>query len=574
MKRYFFLTSVLALAACGGGSGGGSGIVAPTGYNEAARVSNTAIASNSSITNMKSEVVVASNSSTPVVTRSATTHSGGVTYTSYRLDDVKLRFADISVPEDAYLKIGMDDNGRIDKMTVVMGEDGDGNPIGGDLNRVSDNNARFAGPIFEYVKDKYAKVGNSEFEIANTDAALKSELVTKWNWPTSGEGVGWTTVDGKLKYDTGGGVYATYRDYEADVDKEFSVSAETAAATTAGLQDAVKYAYGFADGKWENANSKYKYIEYGDDAEYRVAATDSVTKETLDDIVKNNNSLSKLGHWNLVDETMDIVSLGKDIGNGQSLQYSDFGHFNPVYSKKFVDLGAKTGDVWSKAVEKTNDNVEGDLAGKDYQLFAGGYAIKGTEMVNSLDVPVPTGEADTKFKGKAIGRVYVSIQSNGLENRNTYLAIWGVPKDTYVDPNQTSGAYDKYSNDAGHDMANDYTTTNAELVVKSDGKQVLSMPFDGFYTVNVTKNGNTNTFEFNDTGNAMDASQYRRNNSEGTPTQAFKPGYYGVNTASEAAGTVYYKTKQDIGTGADVGKISREWEFQAAYGMVKQPDNN
>ena len=45
----------------------------------------------------------------------------------------------------------------------------------------------------------------------------------------------------------------------------------------------------------------------------------------------------------------------------------------------------------------------------------------------------------------------------------------------------------------------------------------------------------------------------------------FTPGYYGVNTPVEAAGTARYYTEQELAAG-----FSREWKVQAAYGMKKQ----
>lgn len=543
MKRLFILTSLLALAACGGGSGGGAGQTnGAEDFMRSGFVTDAAKDSNSKVTSMTSAIVVAKDGSGSAV-RSSTKIYNGKEYAVYTLEDVKLHLADIAA-EDGYLKIGVDGNGRIDKMTMVMGEDDSGNPIGGGLARLSDSNARFNGPIFEYVQDRYAKDSGSVFSIGTGGsdfAAMRGAIATKRNY----SGGDWHLDGDKWQYKDGGNniLCSIGNNIEA-------------------MQQELVNAYGFKnEGRWVNENGTYKYIEYGDKALYRVAATDSVTKANLDDIVtrKQLNKDGSVGHWNRVNEVMDVVSLGKDIdGKGTSLQYADFGHFNPVYKDKLVDLESNNGNTWQAAKTKTHSDaeVEDELAAEDYQLFAGGYAIDGTTQKDTLDVPV-----NTTFKGKAIGRVYVSFQSNGVENRDTYLANWNVPKDNG----------NSYSEKAGHDIAKTFTTTNATMIVDANGKQTLNMPFDGFYNVKVEKAGkNPVKYEFIDSKNALANSQYRVNNNPGETEGAFRPGYYGVNTASEAAGTVYYATEQGIGTGADAGKISREWEFQAAYGMKKQ----
>ena len=89
MKKYLVLTSVLALTACGGGSGSsGAGadvntVVVPGDL--AGRVTAT---DNDVITKMKSEVIVASNSDNPL-SRKATVEKDGVTFASYRLEDIR-----------------------------------------------------------------------------------------------------------------------------------------------------------------------------------------------------------------------------------------------------------------------------------------------------------------------------------------------------------------------------------------------------------------------------------------------------------------------------------------------------
>ena len=551
MKKLFLLTSIIALAACGGGggSGGGNGggvapmdLTIPDGVRSA--VSSEVAASNSSVTSMKSEILVATKGGVSKVVRASTPvmNGSGVTFISYDLSDVKLRPADYNVPENAYLKIGVNaETGAVEHMTMVMGELENGEQIGGALARVADSsagNARFNGPIFEYVKDKYAKVQGSEFSVADYSletmtGAMQNALANAYGL-SGGEWEQQSSGDWKYK-----NADESYAEHDG---MTISISNNTGA-----MEDAIKDAYSFDDGKWTTIGGVRKYIEYGDSAEYRIADDGNIDETDLAGLV-TSKGLPALGHWNRVDETMEVVSLGGDAG----LQYSDFGHFNPVYSEKRIDLTTKGSTVWNNVGEtKTNteEEMEDEFAGKDYQLFAGGYAISGTTLKDTLEAP-----RNTTFTGRAIGRVYASIHSNtGGVDKTDELTAWNAIGD-------------------GHDMAMDYTTSNAKLVVGADGKETLTMPFTGFYTVKVEKSGNgAPAFTFTDTGNAMASSAYRMNNNPDPESidKAFRPGYYGVGTASEAAGTVYYKSEQDIGIDSDAGKVNREWEFQGAYGLKK-----
>ena len=90
---------------------------------------------------------------------------------------------------------------------------------------------------------------------------------------------------------------------------------------------------------------------------------------------------------------------------------------------------------------------------------------------------------------------------------------------------------------------------------------------NSYYDVTILKNKKGNiSVDFSGTPSDQ---QYIRNNNETNIERDFTPGYYGVNTPVEAAGTARYYTKQDIGEGDDAGKVDREWEVQAAYGMKK-----
>ena len=435
MKKITILGSALVLAACGGGgsnhSGGATVYIPPR-----PAVTSTVAASNAQITNLPSEVVVASNSSTPVnVVGSVTTTSGGVTYTSYRLDDVKLFTAEnLDTPGRSYVNLELNnETGEIDAVKMMVG--------GAESNRTvrdTTDTTTFVGPIFEYVPD-------------GDDQAIFRVVDTGQN-----------------------------------------MAALTALETPNGLTG---------------------------------------------------------GHWNRVDERMVFGTHGKDI----SLQYADFGYFNPVYRSKNINLTSDADITGARAGETRRDEYDNDrgldkyrtdeqfnaaLTKEDYQLFAGGYAISGTTMVDTL-----TPENNTSYTGEAIGRVYTTIKGT---NRDAYLAAWNVP-----------------AGPDGHDIAKAYTTTAATLSIGSNGTQTLNMPFAEFYNVTVTQAPGATDPSFTFTGTPSEAI-YRRNTAEANIEKDFNPGYYGVNTPVEAAGTVRYYTKQELGTNA-----TREWEFQAAYGMTK-----
>ncbi len=141
MKKYLILTSVFALAACGGGGHSGSGT--PT----RAAVTQGAIDSNSYITSMASEVLIPKSGSGAVITRSGSVNYNGETYTSYRLDDVNFRVA--TGANDAFLRFNMDENGKIDSLVMNVGTPeamSDQHMV-----RRSDDKADFRGIVYEYV---------------------------------------------------------------------------------------------------------------------------------------------------------------------------------------------------------------------------------------------------------------------------------------------------------------------------------------------------------------------------------------------------------------------------------------
>lgn len=500
MKKYLYLTSLLALSACfGGGSGGGDSVPA-SGASVAlfdGLISQEGVASNHNITNMTSGIVVATDGSSHAV-RSGHVSSGGHDYNVYDLSDVQFKIAEN--PDMASFQFAIDNGtGRIAKVTETLGG------VSATIDRIGDTQ-RFNGPMFEYVSN-------------TNDGAVTHRIVD----------------DGTITMD---------------------------------------------------------YLE-------SIAATGSN------------------GHWNRIDEILDINT------EGTELTFSDFGNFNPVYRSKHKNLNetmlAHIRDAEAHITEYLNDenNTDtddlidwltdqgyNDLVGdnhnyktlderedefansKDYQLFAGGYAIQHGQLVDTL---TPTD--GMHFTGKAIGRVYSSIQSNGVDraellnqyqipyytedggqNKTYYLADGNGNVTSYTEATVPDAIKDaaQHINSAGHDMAEVYAANNATLEINGD-TATLSMPFaaQGFYDVTATKVGDADaTFEF-DNKNSNLPTYLAKDASVDTTETSDRFGYYGIDTPSEAAGTVRYYNEKVLNGTVDEPNAWREWEFQGAYGMTK-----
>ena len=156
MKNLLILTSVLAVAACGGGSGGDGGIPRP------AFVPQSSIDSNKELTDMVSQVLVATDGTT--LTRSGTTNYNGKEYRVYDLNDVVLKtpaFADdfTRVNKMATLTFSVE-NGEIKGIFIdepqAWGTDG--------IRLERDNNNKFAGN----------GVFGGELEVTLSDAEYES----------------------------------------------------------------------------------------------------------------------------------------------------------------------------------------------------------------------------------------------------------------------------------------------------------------------------------------------------------------------------------------------------------------
>ncbi len=114
MKRLTLLTSILTLAACGGGSGGGSGGGAAL---PDVRVPNTTVTSNQKVTSMVSEILIAQDGSANLERSSKTVHHNGKEYKQYRMDNVTFLSADkefsTDPDEDFMLQFKTDEHGKI-----------------------------------------------------------------------------------------------------------------------------------------------------------------------------------------------------------------------------------------------------------------------------------------------------------------------------------------------------------------------------------------------------------------------------------------------------------------------------
>ena len=532
MKRYIFLTSALVLAACGGGSGGGGGVsgtVASASVGNATAelfngvIGDAATTSNQNITNMTSGIVVSTGGGSSVI-RSGSVTSGGHTFNVYDLSDVKFIIADN--PDQGYFKFKIDtDNadpekrGRITQITQHLGNRTN------TVDRIGETQ-RFNGPIFEYVSNE------------NDGVAL-----------------------------------------------------------------------------------------------HRVPDDGTITMDDLEEIAATGVG----GHWNRIDEVLNIGTIG---GNAveSGLTFSDFGKFHPVYRSKHKNIDADTlaalrsipegetvtveeyiqayldnpANTNTTALETwlTTKGLSTELIGgnhkyrtsderdtiftnsQDYQLFAGGYAIKNGLLVDTL---TPTG--DMHFTGKAIGRVYTSIQSDSVD-RGALLQQYQIPyytedgehNKTYYLPNG-SGGFNSYAagdvpsalaslaesaehiDDAGHDLAQYYEASGATLTFDgSTNTATVVMPFaaNGFYDVTATKVGDAAiTVAFSNKSDDLPEYLARDTDTPDSTETTGNFGYYGIDTPSEAAGTIKQRTEKVLSGSADDPDAWREWEFQGAYGMKK-----
>ena len=165
MKKYFILTSVLALTACatGGGSGGSNpGEITPM---RSAFYSDTIRESDAEMTDMYTQILKSQDGS-PTIVRSATVNHYGKEYTSYDLNDVVFKAAALSddfsqVNKMATLKFDVK-NGEI--TGVFIDEKDSWGEEGIHLERNRDENNKLAG----------TGTFKTEYDVSISDAEYKS----------------------------------------------------------------------------------------------------------------------------------------------------------------------------------------------------------------------------------------------------------------------------------------------------------------------------------------------------------------------------------------------------------------
>jgi len=578
MKKLFVLTSVLAIAACGGGGGGGGGGVAPAPLSDAGAVRAAFLTgapanANTELTSMTSAIVVRDDNSEPAIYRSAARHYNDKDYTVYELSDVEFHIAENPA---GMFKFTVDEHGTITEISETL----EGGTVNG-IQRI-ETTQRFNTPIFEYVQDKYAKVGEDVFTMANDEATIlatmKSVMENRYGLQ-DGE---WEKTDIGWQYKKAG-------EYEW-----FGATGSNFVSNNTGAMEmAIEEAYNFGTGKWVVVGENLQYQEYGDKALKRVADTGQ------DMAALNTAAPAALGHWNRIDEILDISTEGEAVG----LTFSDFGRFNPVYRSKHkgVDGSMLSSIRHQRAADldaALDENADAEtinglsiLAGmnagadahdyktaaeredefansEDYQLFAGGYAIKDGALVDSL-----TPGNNTSYTGTAIGRVYTSIQSNGVD-RTEYLHAHGFEYDN----NSGDGYVD--ANKVGHDVAKSFKTNAATLTVDGSGNQTIYMPFfkagvgdDKFYNVTITGDGMTLDAlnAQNEAHEDMIDSRYQVYGALDHIVDAetnINSGFYGVETPSEAAGAARMFSEENLYESGS-NYVTREYELQAAWGMKK-----
>lgn len=153
MKKYFFLTSVLALAACGGGSSGSTPGAAIKSNDNLTPEQRAAVASNANVTGMNSFIIIGgSNPTVNPNARAASTHvfaqsDGGM---RYDLENVTFK----TIPTSGVISDLMfhtDTNGKIESIEfldaeAIMAEHGGSSVLVGPIERQGDTNKFIAHP--------------------------------------------------------------------------------------------------------------------------------------------------------------------------------------------------------------------------------------------------------------------------------------------------------------------------------------------------------------------------------------------------------------------------------------------
>ena len=226
MKRYFLLTSVLALAACGGGSGGGGNVGNAVNGRTPGSPTEHLLASsligdtdNNEITNMASAVVVKNGSSWSSFARAAkapdtTSHTG---YTIYKLDNVDFKLVEGNANLESAFNFEIDSDGRIENVVAKIGS----SKLNAARGTESGKTDKFYGKIYQFVKDGDDKEVITIADDGNvTENILQAKLAeaVENNILSSAEASAghWNHLDQYWKFETNGNkdsLGLTYSDF-------------------------------------------------------------------------------------------------------------------------------------------------------------------------------------------------------------------------------------------------------------------------------------------------------------------------------------------------------------------------
>lgn len=298
----------------------------------------------------------------------------------------------------------------------------------------------------------------------------------------------------------------------------------------------------------------FQFVKAGSDKEVlTVIGSDAnpVNQETLDAEISKaiiDGKLSETdaanGHWNYLEQNWKFDASGKD----KSLTYSDFGFFTSTNLTKLENISFDANGVVQ--------GIDHDTDHEAVMVFAGGYDI--------LPETIKPGVGD-KYEGTAIGVINTSIEGDSAA-KVYYGHNWGDTGHTFYNQSETAKL----------------VTQKAELEIDANGKTVIYMPFgsDGsakdvrltgedanvqWYDVRIedrvmnfiTPNDKTITKRFEHDGTNA--------NIEGA---VLAEKYYGVTKPEEATGMVVFEEKKNL---SDYTNTTREFDFQAAYGMGLKP---
>jgi len=293
----------------------------------------------------------------------------------------------------------------------------------------------------------------------------------------------------------------------------------------------------------------FQFVDGNSDREIiTIVDNGSMTQEDLDAVKTSAVESGKItsaqaasGHWNHLDQYWEF----EHSNSADGLTYSDFGYMKTTNILKQKDI---TIDEDGQIVVNGETS---DRANESRLVFAGGY-----------DVPnAPTDGME--FTGKAVGVLASSVLTNGPHYKQVYEHSYNTNGD-YYNPDEMIAL-----------------TTDAAHLTFHEGNEVLVLPFgssgtatdvesgDGvdWYDVTVTKTASGTTFAF-DSGDRDIPTRFRQDTGTITPNiSQSSMGYYGVNTPTEATGTVEYMYKKEL-THEDPDEAGvREFHFQSGYGL-------